>query len=137
MDPISSTTAGVVSSKTTPAAPDTAAPAARVTDGRATAAASAGPFAAAPAAASASDIPEPPAGSADAALGQETLDRSFAALEKLQKEFQNIDPTTPQGSKRMMEISRVLNQVEELIRTVSEMRRSRHEANMAVIDNIA
>ena len=137
MDPISSTTAGVVSSKTTPAAPDTAAPAARVTDGRATAAASAGPFAAAPAAASAADIPEPPATPPDPALGQEVLDRAFATLEKLEKELKSIDPTTPEGAKRMAEITRQLNRVDEMIRMINEMRRSRHEANMAVIDNIA
>ena len=138
MDPISSTTAGVVSSKTTPAAPDTAAPAARVTDGRATErAASTGPFAAAPGAASAADIPEPPATPPDPALGQEVLDRAFATLEKLEKELKSIDPTTPEGSKRMMEINRQLNRVDEMIRMINEMRRSRHEANMAVIDNIA
>ena len=137
MDPISSTTAGVVSSKTTPAAPDTAAPAARVSDGRASAAASSGPFAAGPAAASAADIPEPPATPPDPALGQEVLDRAFATLEKLEKELKSIDPTTPEGAKRMAEITRQLNRVDEMIRMINEMRRSRHEANMAVIDNIA
>jgi len=137
MDPISSTTAGVVSSKTTPSVPDTAAPAARVPDGRATAAAGAGPFAAAPAAAGAADIPEPPAGPPDPALGQEVLDRAFDTLEKLEKELKSVDPTTPEGAKRMAEITRQLNRVDEMIRMVNEMRRSRHEANMAVIDNIA
>jgi hypothetical protein len=137
MDPISSTTTGAVSSKTTPAAPETAAPAARVEDGRATAAAGAGPFAAAPAAASAADIPEPPSDAQDAALGQEVLDRAFAALDRLEKELKSVDPTTPEGAKRMAEITRQLNRVDEMIRMVNEMRRSRHEANMAVIDNIA
>jgi pentatricopeptide repeat protein len=37
----------------------------------------------------------------------------------------------------MMEINRQLNRVDEMIRMVSEMRRSRHEANMAAIGNIA
>jgi hypothetical protein len=137
MDPISSTTAGVVSPKTTPAAPDTAAPSARVTDGHATAAANAGPFATTPAAANASDIPEAPSSAQDAALGQEVLDRAFATLEKLEKELKSVDPTTPEGAKRMAEITRQLNRVDEMIRMVNEMRRSRHEANMAVIDNIA
>jgi hypothetical protein len=137
MDPITSTTAGVVSPKTTPAAPDTAAPAARVADGRATAAANAGPFAAAPAAANASDIPEAPSDAQDSALGQAVLDRAYDTLDRLEKELKSIDPTTPEGAKRMAEITRQLNRVDEMIRMVNEMRRSRHEANMAVIDNIA
>jgi hypothetical protein len=137
MDPISSATTGVVSSKTTPAAPDTAAPAIALADGRAKASVSSGPFAAAPAAASAADIPEPPAGPPDPGLGQDLLDRSFAQLDKLEKELKTVDPTTPEGAKRMAEITRQLNRVDEMIRMVNEMRRSRHEANMAVIDNIA
>jgi len=137
MDPISSTTAGVVSPKTTPAAPETAAPSARVGDGHAAAAANAGPFAAAPAAGNASDSAEAPTGAQDAALGKAVLDRAFATLEKLEKELKSIDPTSPEGAKRMAEITRQLNRVDEMIRMVNEMRRSRHEANMAVIDNIA
>jgi hypothetical protein len=137
MDPISPTNAGVVSSKTTPAAPETAAPAPGVPDGRATASASGGPFAAAPAAAGSAAIPEPPGGTPDPGLGQEVLDRAFAQMEKLEKELKSIDPTTPEGAKRMAEITRQLNRVDEMIRMVNEMRRSRHEANMAVIDNIA
>jgi hypothetical protein len=138
MDPINSTTAGVVSPKTTTTtAPETAAHPARVADGPTTAAAGGGPFAGAPAAASASDIPEAPTAAQDAALGQEVLDRAFATLDKLEKELKSIDPTTPEGAKRMAEITRQLNRVDEMIRMVNEMRRSRHEANMAVIDNIA
>jgi hypothetical protein len=138
MDPINSTTAGVVSPKTTtPTAPETAVHPARVADGHATAAASGGPFAGAPPAAGASDIPEAPTAAQDAALGQEVLDRAFATLDKLEKELKSIDPTTPEGAKRMAEITRQLNRVDEMIRMVNEMRRSRHEANMAVIDNIA
>src|SRR5512139_2447986 len=129
MDPITSTTAGVVSAKSTPAAPDSAAPSPRASDGRATAAATAGPFAGAPTAASASDIPEAPAAAQDAALGQAVLDRAFDTLEKLEKELKSVDPTTPEGAKRMAEITRQLNRVDEMIRMVNEMRRSRHEAN--------
>jgi hypothetical protein len=58
-------------------------------------------------------------------------------MEKLEKELKSVDPTTPEGAKRMAEITRLLNRVDEMIRMVNEMRRSRHEANMAVIDNIA
>jgi hypothetical protein len=94
-------------------------------------------FAGAPAAASASDIPEPPAGPPDTALGQEVLDRAFSKMQELEDEMKKIDPTTPEGSKRMMEINRQLNRIDEMIRMVSEMRRSRHEANMAAINNIA
>jgi len=65
------------------------------------------------------------------------LDRAFDTLEKLEKELKSVDPTTPEGAKRMAEITRQLNRVDEMIRMVNEMRRSRHEANMAVIDNIA
>ncbi len=137
MDPISSTTAGVVSPKTTPASAEPAAAAVQAKDVKTTAAPGTGPFAGAPAAASASDIPEVPTSAQDKAIGQDVLDRAFDTLEKLEKEFKSIDPTTPEGSKRMMEINRQLNRVDEMIRMVNEMRRSRHEANMAVIDNIA
>ncbi len=58
-------------------------------------------------------------------------------LKALAEEMKKIDPTTPEGSKRMMEINRQLNRIDEMIRMVSEMRRSRHEANMAAIGNIA
>ena len=94
-------------------------------------------FAGAPAAASASDIPEPPAGPPDKALGQDVLDRAFDTLDKLEKELEDVDPSTPQGAKRMAEITRQLNRVDEMIKMVNEMRRSRHEANMSIIDNIA
>ena len=134
MDPISSTTAGVVSPKTTPAAPEAGPLPTKVTDGQATATTGSGPFAGGPTSAGASDIPEPPDGPA---MGQDVLDRAFDTLEKLEKEFKSIDPTTPEGSKRMMEINRQLNRVDEMIRMVNEMRRSRHEANMSIIDNIA
>jgi hypothetical protein len=137
MDPITSANAGVVSSKTTPAAESTPAPAATVPDGRAPTSASGGPFAAAPAAASAADIPEPPNGPPDPGFGQDVLDRAFSQMEKLEKELKSVDPTTPEGAKRMAEITRLLNRVDEMIRMVNEMRRSRHEANRAVIDNIA
>jgi hypothetical protein len=137
MDPITSTTTGVVPTKTTPAAPEAATPSARVPDGKATASAGGGPFAAGPAAASAAEIPEPPSGPPDPGFGQDVLDRAFAELDKLEKELKSVDPTTPEGAKRMAEITRLLNRVDEMIRMVNEMRRSRHEANMAVIDNIA
>ena len=137
MDPIHSATPGVVSAKTTPAAPDTAAAPAKVKDGRPAQAGAAGPFAGSPSAASASDIPEAPTTAQDAALGQAVLDRAFDTLEKLEKELKDIDPSTPQGAKRMAEITRQLNRVDEMIKMVNEMRRSRHEANMSTIDNIA
>jgi hypothetical protein len=137
MDRIHSGTPGVVSPKATPAKPETAASPAKVTDGRTAATAAAGPFAGAPPAASASDIPEAPTVAQDVALGQEVLDRAYATLDKLEKELKDIDPSSPQGAKRMAEITRQLNRVDEMIRMVNEMRRSRHEANMAVIDNIA
>ena len=134
MDPICSTNAGVVSPKQTPATPAAGPLPAMVTDGQATATTGTGPFAGGPTTAGASDIPEPPSGPA---LGQDVLDRAFDTLERLEKEFKTLDPTTPEGSKRMMEINRQLNRVDEMIRMVNEMRRSRHEANMSIIDNIA
>jgi hypothetical protein len=137
MDPINSASAGVVSSKTTPAAPPTPPPGTAVTDGRATASATGGPFTAAPAAAGAADIPEPPGGAMDKGLGQDVLDKAFETLKTLEEELKHVDPTTPEGAQRMAAITRQLNRVDEMIRTVNEMRRSRHEANMAVIDNIA
>ena len=137
MDPITSTTAGVVSPKTTPLAPETAAPSARVADGRATAAATAGPFAGGPATAAASDIPEPPSGSSDSALGQDALDKALDAYEKLERELEGIDPSTPEWSKKMMLLQMKLNRVQETIRIINEMRRAQHETNMSIIDNIA
>jgi len=94
-------------------------------------------FAGGPAAASASDIPEPPAGPPDTAIGQEVLDKAFSKMKELEDKMKTIDPTTPQGSMQLMEINRQLNRIDEMISMVNEMRRSRHEANMAVINNIA
>ncbi len=149
MDPISSSTAGVVSSTLTPADraeklqklaeelkkidPTTTAGSRRMLEINRELMI----FAGGPAAASASDIPEPPGGPPDTAIGQEVLDKAFSKMEDLEKEMSKIDPTTPEGSKRMMEINRQLNRIDEMIRMVSEMRRSRHEANMAAIGNIA
>ena len=66
-----------------------------------------------------------------------TLSDRAHKIEALAEELKKVDPTTPEGSKRMMEINRQLNRIDEMIRMVSEMRRSRHEANMAAIGNIA
>jgi len=65
------------------------------------------------------------------------LDRAFAEQAKLEKELKSVDPTTPEGSKRMSEIIRQLNRMDEMIHMVNEMRKNRHDANMAVISNIA
>jgi archaellum component FlaC len=64
------------------------------------------------------------------------LDRAFAGLEKLEKELKSVDPTTPEGGKRMAEIVRQLNRIDEMISMVNQMRKDRHDANMAVIGNI-
>jgi len=138
MDRISSSTAGTVCTLTTPEASKAgSAPAPeRAKDGGAPASVEAGCFADASATAGSADIPEPPAGPPDPALGQEVLDRAFAGLEKLEKELKSVDPTTPEGSKRMSEIVRQLNRIDEMISMVNQMRKDRHDANMAVIRNI-
>jgi hypothetical protein len=141
MDPISSSTTGAVSAKTTNQTAGTEAAAADATtksrDGLSASASDMHLYQGAPLAAKTADIPEPPAGPPGPGFGQEVLDRAFSEMDKLEKELKKVDPTTPEGSKRMAEITRQLNRLDELIRMVNEMRRSRHEANMAVINNIA
>jgi hypothetical protein len=140
MDPITSSNAGSVASLTTsPAssAGSTAPESARVTDGGTSASAQAGRYGNASATAGSAEIPEPPAGPPDPGLGQEVLDRAFAEQAKLEKDLKGVDPTTPEGSKRMSEIIRQLNRMDEMIHMVNEMRKNRHDANMAVIANIA
>lgn len=141
MDPITSSNAGSVGSLTTPPATSAASTAstapesARVKDGT-SATAQAGVYGNKPATAGSADIPEPPL-SSDPGLGQAVLDRAFAEQAKLEKELKSVDPTTPEGSKRMSEIIRQLNRMDEMIHMVNEMRKNRHDANMAVISNIA
>ena len=47
-----------------------------------------------------------------------------------------IDPTSPEGSKRMMEIERKLQRVDQLITMITNMRRMVHEMNMHAIRSI-
>jgi hypothetical protein len=140
MDPISPSTKGTVAQTTkgqAPAAGAAAPESTKTSDGQAATAADTHLYQGSPTAAKAADIPEPPAGPDGPGLGQEVLDRAFSEMEKLEKELKSVDPTSPAGAKRMTEITRLLNRLDELIRMVNEMRRSRHEANMAVINNIA
>ncbi len=136
MDPIHSATTGVVSAKKTPAAPEAGAPPAKVTDGQVTATTANGPFAGGKPTASASDIPEPPSGG-DSAFGGDALDKACDALDKLEKDLDSIDPTTPEGSKKLMKIQFQMSRIQETIRTINEIRRAQHETNMSIIDNIA
>jgi hypothetical protein len=95
------------------------------------------PYAASATAAGPAEVPEPPGGVPDSALGQKVLDDAFAKMDALEKELGKIDPTSSEGAKRMAEITRQLNRLDEMIRVVNEMRRARHEANMAAIENIS
>jgi len=126
-------------SLTTPVAPgvsSTAPESARVKDGGHAASAETGPYRSAAPTAGSADIPEPPAGPSDPGLGQEVLDRSFAEQEKLEKELKDIDPTTPEGSKRMAEVIRKLNHCDEMISMVREMRKDQHDMAMKSIEQI-
>lgn len=69
-------------------------------------------------------------------FGQPTLDRAFSAMEALEKEMSGIDPTSPQGSKRMMEIERMLQRVDQLISMITNMRKMVHEMSMQAIRSI-
>jgi hypothetical protein len=139
MDKVSSATAGSVSPLTTSQPPSAAENpgVSRARDGAGAAAATAGPYASTSTAAGLAEIPEPVGGPSDHALGQEVLDRAYSTIAKLEEELKGIDPTTPEGAKRMAEITRLLNRVDEMIHMINEMRRARHDANMAVIANIA
>jgi hypothetical protein len=140
MDPISSANAGSVAPLTTSQPSSTGANApgsARATDGAGVAAGQAGPYASTSTTAGQAEIPETPGGAPDHALGQEVLDRAFAAMTKLENELKGIDPTSPEGAKRLAEITRQLNRIDEMIHMINEMRKDRHDANMAVIANIA
>ncbi len=85
------------------------------------------------------ELPPPPqtAGPPDRpGFGQATLDKAFERMEALEKEMAGIDPSTPQGSKRMMEIERILQRVDQLVTMISNMRRMAHEMNMNAIRHI-
>ncbi len=137
MDRINSATPGVVSAKQTPVATESGATQAKVKDGQVTATTANGPFAGGPATAGASDIPQPLAGGTDSAYGEEALNKAFDAQTKLEKELDSIDPTTPEGSKKLMQIQRKLQRVDEVIRIINEIRKARHDTNMSIIDNMA
>ncbi len=70
------------------------------------------------------------------AFGQATLDKAFSAMDSLEKEMAGIDPTSPEGSKKMMEIERKLQRVDQLITMITNMRRMVHEMNMHAIRSI-
>ena len=98
-----------------------------------------GPRASEPSPAGRAELPPPPviAGPPDGpGFGQGTLDKCFERMDALEKEMAGIDPTSPQGSKRMMEIERILQRVDQLITTISNMRRMTHEMNMNAIRHI-
>jgi hypothetical protein len=139
MDRVSSATAGAVAQLNTsePASTTENPAASRAKDGAGAASGSTGLYGATSAAAGQAEIPEPPGGPADHALGQEVLDRAYSTMTSLEKELKDIDPTTPEGAKRMAEITRLLSRVDEMIHMINEMRKDRHDANMAVIANIA
>jgi len=85
------------------------------------------------------ELPNPTAtaGPADGpGFGQGTLDKCFSAMEALEKEMAGIDPTSPEGSKRMMEIERKLQRVDQLVTMITNMRRMVHEMNMQAIRSI-
>lgn len=69
-------------------------------------------------------------------FGQGTLDKAFSAMEAMEKEMAGIDPTSPEGSKRMMELERKLQRVDQLITMITNMRRMVHEMNMQAIRSI-
>lgn len=78
-----------------------------------------------------------PAGPPDGpGFGQSTLDKCFESMDALEKEMAGIDPTSPQGSKRMMEIERKLQRVDQLVTMITNMRRMVHEMNMQAIRSI-
>ena len=141
MDPISSSNSNSNSGAvavTTPQASGMSAPASeRPAGGLPVAAAGSERYASATTAAGQAEIPEPPGGAPRGALGQEVLDRAFAEMSKLEAELKNIDPTSPEGAKRMAEVTRLLNRIDEMIHMINEMRKDRHDANMAAIANIA
>ncbi len=137
MDRINSATTGVVSAKQTPVAPEAGATQAKVTDGQVTATTANGPFNGGASTAGASDIPEPPAGAPGSAFGEQTLNKAFDAMAKLEKELDAIDPSTPEGSKKMIKFQLQMNRIQETIRIITEMRKAQHDTNMSIIDNMA
>jgi hypothetical protein len=69
-------------------------------------------------------------------FGQETLDKCFSSMDALEQEMKTIDPTSPEGSRKMMEIERKLQRIDQLVTTITNMRRMIHEMNMQAIRSI-
>jgi hypothetical protein len=69
-------------------------------------------------------------------FGQETLDKCFSSMEELEQQMKTIDPTSPKGSQQMMEIERKLQRIDQLVTTITNMRRMVHEMNMQAIRSI-
>lgn len=117
------------------AAESAQAAASRPVDGRAD-----GPKASDPQAATRAELPTwsatagPPDGPG---FAQGTLDKCFSSMEALEKEMAGLDPTSPQGSMKMMEIERKLQRVNQLVTMITNMRQMVHEMNMQAIRSIA
>jgi len=69
-------------------------------------------------------------------FGQDTLDKCFSSMEELEQQMKTIDPTSPRGSQQMMEIERKLQRIDQLVTTITNMRRMVHEMNMQAIRSI-
>jgi hypothetical protein len=83
-------------------------------------------------------IPEPPfdLSSGSVGYGQGTLDRAFDALGSLEKELEGIDPSSPEGSKKMTLINIKMQRVQQVIGLITEIRKNIHDLNMRIIGNM-
>jgi hypothetical protein len=141
MDPITSSNLGSAASVSTPQAsgststtPSSAQPS---RDGTRVAASDGERYSGGTTVAGQAEFPAPPGAATDVVLGQEVLERSFSQMAKLEEELKTVDPTSAEGSKRMAEITRLLNRLDEMISMIREMREDRHRANLAAIENIS
>jgi hypothetical protein len=83
-------------------------------------------------------IPEPPfdLSTGNVGYGQGTLDRAFDALSSLEKELEGIDPSSPEGSKKMTLINIKMQRVQQVIGLITEIRKNIHDLNMRIIGNM-
>lgn len=75
-------------------------------------------------------------GRVEGGFGQGTLNKAFDAMDSIEKEMEGIDPSKPDGMKKMMMLQQKMQRVQQMISTINEMRKGFHDSMMGVIRNV-
>lgn len=82
-------------------------------------------------------IPEPAAGQAtENSMGEATLEKAFEQMESLEERINKLDPEKPGDQKELMLIQLKLQRIQQVVSLINEIRKTRHNMAMAVINNI-